>query len=465
MRYFTLVVFTIVFITTTSAQTTTDKKVIQFGWNMPKPAQVRDNIASMEQMPFDGLVVRTTVVPSPFLKTAYPDSAFEQDITDLQATNFNRFTDNWLVLYSGVEQGWSWLDDNDWASTEQNMRNYVRTVRESGFVGLFFDSESYGVEEGSWSDSPWTFYPDKYPNITREELQAVVYERGARFMQVMQTEMPNIKFLFTYLTNMMVDNLGYPLEQRTYFLMPAFLDGMLSVASGNVQLIDGNEFAYYYTRTDEYTNAQDILRNGASLLGLTQTSAYDTHVKMAQSVYVDSVMNWWQYTRYIGFHLPDDATRLNLLEWNIGEALQHTDEYVWVYSENMDWWNGQAPSDIVNAVQTAQDYYTRGEAIPIDQTIITQSRQALDSMVYVWGQITLPDGSGANSAELSSGLQGRQDGDAACGVYNTEGWYNCLLPLGWSGQLTAVLEGYTFEPVTITNLNGETELHIQATTP
>jgi hypothetical protein len=35
-----------------------DKKLIEYGWDVPTPQQMRDDLAAMEKRPFDGLIFR-----------------------------------------------------------------------------------------------------------------------------------------------------------------------------------------------------------------------------------------------------------------------------------------------------------------------------------------------------------------------------------------------------------------------
>jgi hypothetical protein len=79
------------------------KKLIQYGWGVPSPAFVRANIAEMEtKCPFfDGLVIRTqggwkSYPAHVFRKKPFDPNEFNEDIANLRATEFRRFTENFI---------------------------------------------------------------------------------------------------------------------------------------------------------------------------------------------------------------------------------------------------------------------------------------------------------------------------------------------------------------------------------
>src|SRR5687767_12585245 len=78
------------------------KKVIEWGWDEPDTKFMRENVETMEQFPFDGLVFHATSGKGDNLawevwggKKFSPDD-FRQAVEDLKATKFSRFTDRFL---------------------------------------------------------------------------------------------------------------------------------------------------------------------------------------------------------------------------------------------------------------------------------------------------------------------------------------------------------------------------------
>src|SRR5215813_6261357 len=82
-----------------------NQKLIEFGWDMPTTRFMRDNIAQMEKMPFDGVVFNAVgsvdgksfvFSNGSFGAKALTRSQFASPVADLKATKFTRFTDNFL---------------------------------------------------------------------------------------------------------------------------------------------------------------------------------------------------------------------------------------------------------------------------------------------------------------------------------------------------------------------------------
>lgn len=84
-------------------------------------------------------------------KTAYRDSAYENDRVDLAAvanTQPKKLTDNFLTMWLARDENWSWFSDADWAAAETNARNFAKTANIGRLKGFFFDPEPYGT-------NPW----------------------------------------------------------------------------------------------------------------------------------------------------------------------------------------------------------------------------------------------------------------------------------------------------------------------
>src|SRR6476469_3878670 len=118
--------------TTAPGNTRPSRKLIEYGWDAPTPDFVRANIRAMEQRPFDGAVIKLSVGQLIFTHTPHADSKFVQDQNDLKATTFANFTDKLLIVWSSSEQGWNFQSESDWASAEQNLRNFARTAAAGG---------------------------------------------------------------------------------------------------------------------------------------------------------------------------------------------------------------------------------------------------------------------------------------------------------------------------------------------
>ena len=74
------------------------KKLIEYGWDVPTPAQIRDEMAAMEKRPFDGLIFRLNGGHNAFVTTPLPSASFEQDRRILGSLQFNHFFDNFVLI-------------------------------------------------------------------------------------------------------------------------------------------------------------------------------------------------------------------------------------------------------------------------------------------------------------------------------------------------------------------------------
>ena len=102
------------------------KKLIELGWDSPTPDFVHANIAQMEQRPSDGLVMRLNAGKTIFNKTAHPDSALAVDRSDLSATHFTKFSNNFVSIWGAREEGWGWFENLDWTIYQLRQDSQIR---------------------------------------------------------------------------------------------------------------------------------------------------------------------------------------------------------------------------------------------------------------------------------------------------------------------------------------------------
>ena len=298
----------------------------------------------MEQRPFDGVVMRLNAGKTIFNKTAYPQSAFAADRTDLSATKFSKFNYNFISIWAAREENWNWFGEADWAATLTNASNFAKTAKAGGVKGFFFDPEPYGT-------NPWSYSATLYPNRTFTAVQAKVRQRGAAFLGAIQLEMPEVNILtlfgMTYIKKQLEG--GKPLEQVEWALPGAFIDGMLDVIGPRAELIDGNEPAYYYylPNAQEFDGFKGVKNAARDAVSPENRAKYDAQVKTSQAIFVDGLLgiyNAQNANGLLGCHLRDANERRLTLEHHTYQALKTTDEYVWVYNEQMNWWGTPAPN-------------------------------------------------------------------------------------------------------------------------
>ena len=133
-----------------------------------------------------------------------------------------------------------------------------------------------------------------------------------------------------------------------------------------MRLIDGNEHSYYYQSPEEFYKSYLGMRNGAKVYAAADVrDKYDHSVRASQALYVDYVFSMRpDIFKDIPSVKLSPQERARWFEHNAYYALQTSDEYVWVYSETMNWWkNENIPPGLENAMISAKEKIARGEAL------------------------------------------------------------------------------------------------------
>jgi len=343
-----------------------DKRLIEYGWDVPFVQDVRDRLPEMETKPFDGVVFKLKSGGMALQPVPLDPEAYKQDLEALRGIEWNRFTDSFIVLWSASNQ--DWFDDKDWSVICENIRLFAKAAREGGCAGLCFDPEPYG-------DNPWAYSETLHrQSKSFQEYQDVVRSRGVQFMTALNEEMPDCVLLFLFqLSVFRNDILSASQEERReklsfhhYGLMPAFLNGLLEAAGEGITFVDGNESAYYYTDEADYFEAYHRVRQrGRLLIDRGLWPVYCRRVQMGQALYVD---------QYFGLRdktvLGDRMTPQEQKDWfehNAYWALYSSDRYVWCYSERMNWWTGQGvPAGAEQSLRSAALKIKNGEELGFD---------------------------------------------------------------------------------------------------
>ena len=344
-----------------------DKKLVEYGWDVPFTDFVRDNIREMEQRPFDGLLFKLRGGGKVLTPTKSDPAAFEPDYEAGPAIQWRRFTDNFVIMWAASDQ--DWLNDEHWEAIEHNARLMAKAAKLAGCVGLCFDHEPYGT-------NPW-LYPEAAHADTKTfaEYEDVVRRRGAQFMRAIMQEFPQPKILTFFqlsyfgalLKSMDPADRAAQLSQLHYGLLPAFLNGMLEAGGEDVIIIDGNESAYYYTDREQYLDVYHrVTQRARMLVDPLLWGLYRTQMQAGQALYIDQYFGLRQGRKTYGnFMTPEE--RAQWFEHNVYWALYTTDEYVWCYSERMNWWKDQnVPPGCEEAIRSAREKLAEGRALGID---------------------------------------------------------------------------------------------------
>ena len=186
----------------TSASERPVKKLIEYGWDVPYPDQVRKDIRDMEKKPFDGIIFRLREWNHAFDPRPWDEAKLKPQLDDLAAIEWKTFTDNFLCLYAANNWAMDWFNDEQWEGIAANLRLSARAAKIGRCVGLVFDPEPYG-------DNPWA-YAEKDKDRSFAEVEAHVRKRGGQFMTALQTEMPEVRLLTFFHQSLFDELLAIP---------------------------------------------------------------------------------------------------------------------------------------------------------------------------------------------------------------------------------------------------------------
>ena len=337
----------------TTGESSGGKKLIEYGWDVPSAAYLKEHIREMETKPFDGIIFRPGDDAPAY---AFDTNTWTPDqLAVLKGIEWGTFTDNFVMVWGSNSSGMNWFDDSQWEIIAANIEHLAAAAKDAGCRGIAFDAESYDT-------APlWEYSSAVYPGKTFSDVENKVRQRGVRFMNAAQTGFPDIS-VFTLFMFSVIEFSASDLSATSYALYKAFLEGMLSAISGDARLIDGCEDAYYFAETDLFFDYTGSVRSEEKLAAIAADArdGYRHNTLTGRSLYIDYILNnegkqnfpaafcssWWKH--------------------NVYYALATSDRYVWCYSENMNWWNGTAFAGAEDGIREARRLYDAGEALPFE---------------------------------------------------------------------------------------------------
>ena len=332
------------------------KRLIEWSAVEPTTAYMREHIREMEQLPFDGLVfhLRTNdneqMVWKMWGNTPFKVDQFSREIADLEATAFVRFTERFLrcnVTPGDVD----WSDDDAWRTVTNNFATAAHIVHRTGCRGIMFDTEQYvhklfawppntrEVQDSDEAESEITNTATKGPVPT--EVTALVRQRGQEWIRAINAECPEITILVTYAWRAAQPTEGESFRVYGYELIPAFLDGALAAASDGTRIVDAWEYSYPYQSRAEFENGRRSMKQDA-FQWTTESDEYALHVSAAFGLWMDFNI------RGHAWHTDDVSRNYNSpkqFRQNLDNALELTDEFVWIYTGQAKWWTDEALPD------------------------------------------------------------------------------------------------------------------------
>jgi hypothetical protein len=345
------------------------KKLIEYGWDVPTPAQMREELPAMEKRPFDGLIFRLSGGHNAFVTKPLEPAKFTEDERILRDLQFTRFHDNFVLVWGSPPADFDWFDDTQWQTIEANAELLVGIAQAGRVRGICFDPEPYDFSLWDYAKQP------KAKDHTFTEYRAKVRQRGAQLMRAFENRMPGATILTFFHVSLFDRFVALPEAARTerltkegWGLMPDFFVGMLESASPKARFIDGNENAYYYTSREQYFRAYHAIRQRA--LGLVPSELrekYERQVQAGQALYVDQnfALRQPKPEQYVSYRMTPEE-RAKWFEHNTYWALYTTDEFVWCYSERMNWWKAQTPPGLEEAIVSARQKIAEGKPLGFD---------------------------------------------------------------------------------------------------
>ncbi len=345
------------------------KKLIEYGWDVPTPAQMSLELAAMEQRPFDGLIFRLSGGHNAFVTKPLEQAKFAEDVRILPTLRFTRFQDNFVLVWGSPPADFDWFNDTQWRVIEGNAKLLVAVAQAGSVRGICFDPEPYDFSLWDYAKQPRT---NAHPFA---EYRAQVRQRGAQLMRAFEKRMPGATILtffhlslFDRFADLPEAELTQRLARDRWGLMRDFFVGMLEGASPGARFIDGNENAYYYTTREQYFRAYHAIRQRArGLVPPELRDKYERQVQAGQALYVDQnfALRQPKTEQYLSYRMTPEE-RAKWFEHNTYWALYTTDEYVWCYSERMNWWKDQTPPGLEAAIVSARQKLAARQPLGFD---------------------------------------------------------------------------------------------------
>lgn len=345
------------------------KKLIEYGWDVPTPAQMNGQLAEMEKLPFNGLIFRLEGGHNAFATHALDPAGFAEDERVLRLLTFTRFTDNFVLIWGSPPPGFDWFNDAQWKAIAANAELLARTATAGRLRGICFDPEPYDFSLWDFAQQP------QAQSHSFAEYRAKVRQRGAQVMSAFEKAIPGATILTFFHLSLFDRFATLPeaerekkLEHERWGLMPDFFVGMLEAASAGARFIDGNEESYYYTSREQYFRAYHAIHERArGLAPADLREKYARQVQAGQALYVDHnfALRQPNTEKYLSYRMTPQE-QATWFEHNTYWALYTTDEYVWCYSERMNWWKHQTPPGLEAAMVSARQKISDSQSLGFD---------------------------------------------------------------------------------------------------
>jgi hypothetical protein len=230
--------------------------------------------------------------------------------------------------YAVVLTGNSGMVDpfDNWTQTQANFVTLALVCRDAGLEGFFLDNEEYNIH--------WWQYPNgcKYASIkTASQYREQWRLRGTQVMQAIIAQWPNAKILVTLDPFRSASPYGNLNRLEGFFSV-----GMFAAAPGH--MINGGE-RYQERTTGDFSNWLNFMKvtltqspNSPPLIPSGLTSTWQAQINQSFGIY--------DQDKY-----GTPVMSYSVLQSTIVNAMPYVKEFVWNYSENLDWLTQGAGSE------------------------------------------------------------------------------------------------------------------------
>lgn len=327
-----------------------ERKIIEFGWDEPDTRFLREHHSQIERSPFDGCVFHVDAYDSTGKPTGsltwqgwgsrtFNPTELERAKKDLEVmVRLRGRRMSHFLRFNTTPARLDWFDGFD--SVLQNAKLAAGLARAGGCAGILLDTEQYEGQLFDYSKQR------NAKSITWERYGEQARQRGREVMRAFQSEFPGLRVLLTFGYSLPWSEMHRNQEQPLALskvpsgLLAPFLDGLYSEARGGSRIIDGYELSYGYLSRRQFELARESMKK-ALLPIVGDVVAYQNHGGVAFGLWLDH--DWrskgWSETDLSRNHFSPErlANSLNF-------ALELTDEYVWIYTEQPRWWSAQGNS-------------------------------------------------------------------------------------------------------------------------
>jgi hypothetical protein len=340
--------------------------LIEWGWDEPDQTFLTTHVAMMERKPFDGVVLHLTVPDvAPDLANFswhLADHRYQWDdlqpaVEELKAVPFRRFQHNFLrVNLNSTDRPLDLLDDSAWETLLANLRLAARIARDGGLRGFMVDPEAYAArdpEDGRPRLNAFDYSRRAVREASFEIYRSAAFQRGGQAAAILGDTAPDLVLLFAFAYSFPCYS-SKPQGEQAYGLLPAFVDGILVAKPREMMVVEGHEPSYPYRHCHQFQEAYRRLRAECRRLS-SVPQRYDDELRIGFGIWLDNESGkpcephrkegrpcpWADPTLY-----PEDARhRVDPMgfEGAVASALDITDRYVWIYSEEPKWWTSARP--------------------------------------------------------------------------------------------------------------------------